>query len=98
MGTRKNDKRQLFTWTCTNQTINWLIRSLNAFGARMNHGQTQTHKTHNGLNLREITTFSLIVYFVPNHGTNTQMTFCHGTPKWESRNSQSWDSRNFGGP
>ncbi len=32
------------------------------------------------------------------HGTNTQMSFCLGTLKWEFRNSQKWDSRNFGGP
>jgi hypothetical protein len=46
----------------------------------------------------EATTFPLIVYFVPLHEAHIQMTFCPGTPKWESRNSQSWDSRNFGAP
>jgi hypothetical protein len=68
------------------------------FGVKMNHGQTQTHKTHQGSNLGEATTFPLIVYFVHGHGTSIQMTFCLGTPKWESQNSQSWDSRDFGGP
>ncbi len=38
----------------------------------------------------------LMVYSVPSHETNTQMSFCLGTPKWEFRNSQSWDSCNFG--
>jgi len=64
----------------------------------MNHGQTRTHKTHHGLNLEEATTFPLIVYFVPLHEAHIQMAFCPRTPKWESQNSQSWDSRDFGAP
>ncbi len=40
------------------------------------------------LGLGEATTFPLIVYYVPGHRASTQMSFCHGTPKWESRNSQ----------
>jgi hypothetical protein len=62
---------------------------LEHFGARMSHGQTQTHKTHHDLDLGEATTFPLIVYFVLGHGTNSQMSFRLETPKWESRNSQS---------
>jgi hypothetical protein len=92
---------QSFTWTCTNQTISWLVHSWNIFGVRTNHKQTWTHKTHHGPNLGEATTFPLIVYYVPNHETSTQMSFCPRTPKWESQNSQSWDSHNFpnfGGP
>jgi hypothetical protein len=61
-------------------------------------GQTRTHKTHHGPNLGEATTFPFIIYFVPSHETSTQMPFCPRTPKWESRNSQSWDSYDFGGP
>jgi hypothetical protein len=49
MGTRKSDKHQLLTWTCTKQTTSWLVCSLSAFGPWMNHGQTLTHKTHHGL-------------------------------------------------
>jgi hypothetical protein len=45
--------------------------------------------------LGEATTFPLIVLFVPDHGTSTQMSFCPGTPKLEFRNSLNWDSRNF---
>jgi hypothetical protein len=87
MGTRKSDKHQLLTQTCTNQTISWLIHSLSIFGVKMN------------LNLgREATTFPLIVYFMPLHEAHIQMTFCLETPKWESQNSQSWDSRDFGDP
>ncbi len=98
MGIRKNDKHQLCTWTCTNQITSWLVHSLSAFGARMSHGQTWTHKIHHDLDLGGATTFPLIVYSVLGHGTSTQMTFRPGTPKWESQTSQSWDSRNFGGP
>jgi hypothetical protein len=62
----------------------------------MNHGQTRTHKTHHSPDLGEATTFPLIVYFVPLHEAHIEMAFCPGTPKWESRNSQSLDFRNFG--
>jgi hypothetical protein len=71
--------------------------SLNVFGVRTNHEQTQIHKTHHNPDLGEATTFPLIVYFVFGHETSNQMSFCPKTPKWESRNSQSWDSCNFGG-
>jgi len=60
------------------------MRSWNTFGARTNHGQIQIHKTHHGSDLGEATTFPLIIYFVPGHGTSTQMSFCQipkvGTP------------------
>jgi hypothetical protein len=42
----------------------------------MSHGQIRTHKTHHSPNLGEATTFPLIIYFVPGHGTSTQMSFC----------------------
>jgi len=52
----------------------------------MSHEQIWPHKTHHSLDLGETTTFPLIVYFVPNHGTNTQMSFCQdfqmGVPKF----------------
>jgi len=47
----------------------------------MNYGQTQTHKTHHGLDLGEATTFPLIVLFMTGHGAYTQMSFCPRTPK-----------------
>jgi hypothetical protein len=84
MGTRKNDKHQLFTWTCTNQKTSWLVRNLSTFGAWTSHKRTQIHKIHHGPDLGEATTFPLIVYSMSGHGTNTEMTFCTGTPKWES--------------
>ncbi len=73
------------------------MHSWSTFGPRMSHGQTRTHKTHHGLDLGEATTFPLIVYIVPLHEAHIQMAFCPGIPKWESWNSQSWDSCNFGG-
>jgi hypothetical protein len=78
MGIRKSDKHQLLTQTYTNQT-SWLVRSLSAFGARTNHRQTWTQKTHHGPNLGETTTFTLIVYYLLGHETSTQMSFCPGT-------------------
>jgi len=65
-----------------NQTTSWLMHSWNTFSVRTNHGQTRTHKTHHGPDLGEATTFPLIVYSVPGHGTNTQMSFCPGTFIW----------------
>jgi len=64
------------------------MHSWSTFGAKTNHGQIWTHKTHHGLNLGKATTFPLIVYFMPLHKAHIQMTFCPGIPKWESRNSQ----------
>jgi len=87
-GTKKRDKHQLLKWACTKPNIRWLMHSWSIFDVRTSHGQTRTHKTHHGPNLGEATTFPLIVYFVSLHEAHIQMTFCPGTPKWESRNSQ----------
>jgi hypothetical protein len=46
----------------------------------MSHEQTRIHKTHYGPDLRETSTFPLIIYYVPLHKAHVQMTFCHGTP------------------
>jgi hypothetical protein len=70
---------QLLTHTYTTQ-----ITSRSTFDAQTNHGQTWIHKIHHGLNFREATTFPITVYFVPGHRTSIQMSFCLGTPKWES--------------
>jgi hypothetical protein len=51
------------------------------FYAQMNHEQPRTHRTHHGPNLGEATTFPLIVYYIPNHRINTQMSFCPSIPK-----------------
>ncbi len=76
---------QLFTRTCTNQTTSWLVHSWSTFGARTNHGHTQTHKTHHSSDFKEAITFPIIVLFVPSHGAYTQMSFCPtklGVPKF----------------
>jgi hypothetical protein len=72
---------QLFTRTCTNLT-SWLVHSWSTFGAQMNHKQTRTHKTHHSPDLGEATTFPLIVFSMPNHEANNQMSFCPWTPKF----------------
>jgi hypothetical protein len=80
MGTRKSDKHQLLTRTCTNQPTSWLVHNLSTFGARMSHGQIWIYKIHHGSDLGEATTFPLIVYSVTGHRTNIQMTFSPGLP------------------
>ncbi len=64
----------------TNQT-SWLMHSWNIFGARTNHGHTWIHKIHHGLDLKEATTFPLILFLMINHGGYIQMSFCPKTPK-----------------
>jgi hypothetical protein len=80
MGTRKNDKHQLFTWSCTNQITSWLVHSLNIFCARTSHGQTRTHKTHHGPDLGEATTFPLIVYSMADHKPASKWHLVPGLP------------------
>jgi hypothetical protein len=77
-GTRKNDKQLIHSHELAqNQTISWLVHCWSTFGVRNSHGQTQTH---HGLDLGEVTTFPLIVYFVPLHEAHIQMTFCLELP------------------
>ncbi len=45
------------------------------------HWQIRTHKIHHNPDLRETTTFPLIVYYVPDHEAGTHMLFCLETPK-----------------
>jgi hypothetical protein len=84
MGTRKSDKHQLLTRTYTNQTTSLLMHSLSTFRVKTSQGQTWIH-THHDSNLEETTTSPLIVYSMPFHEAHIQMTFCFGTPKWESQ-------------
>jgi len=83
-GTRRSDKHQLLTWTCTKPTQGGLVHNWGTFGAKTSHGQTQTYKIHHGPNLGEATTFPLIINFVPLHEAHIQMAFCLGAPKWKS--------------
>jgi hypothetical protein len=80
MGTRKNDKHQLVTWTYTNQITSWLVHSLNAFGARTSHMQTWIHKTHHNMDLGEATTFPLIVIMCLAMGLASKCHFVLGLP------------------
>jgi hypothetical protein len=79
MGTKKSDKHQLLTRTCTNQT-SWLVHNLSTFGAKTSHRQTWTHKIHHGPDLGEATTFPFIVYYVAGHTASIQMAFFTGFP------------------
>ncbi len=57
------------------------MRNWKTFGAWMNHGQTQTHKTCHNSDLGEATTFPFIVFYVLGHGACIQMSFCLGIIK-----------------
>jgi hypothetical protein len=57
------------------------MHNYKTFGARTNHEQTWTHKTHHSPDLGEITTSPLTVFSVLGHGAYTQMSVCLGTPK-----------------
>jgi len=46
----------------------------------MNHGNAPTHKTHNGPNLGETTTFPFIVFSMINHGVAHKCYF-----SWDSQ-------------
>jgi hypothetical protein len=95
-GTKKSDKQITHSSKLAqNQQISWLAQSWNTFGARMNHMQPWTHKTHHSLDSGEATTFPHIVYSAPPRGSGIRMTFCFETPKWESQNRQGWESRYF---
>jgi hypothetical protein len=96
--TKKSDYHQQLTRTYTKPNTRWLVHSWNTFGARTSHEQTRTHKIHHGPDLGEATTLPHIVYFVPFHEAHIQIAFCPRTLKWEFRNSQNWDSHDFGGP
>jgi hypothetical protein len=73
--------RSTIHMTCINQTTSWLMHNYSTIGARTSHGHTQTHKTHHGPDLGEVTTFPLIVFSMFSHGHCIQMSFCLGTPK-----------------
>jgi hypothetical protein len=97
-GTKKSDKQLIYSLEfVSNQPTSWLVQCWNTFGARTNHGQPRTHKTHHGPDSGEATTFPHIVYFAPLHKAHIQMVFCPGTPKGKSWNYQGWNSRNFAG-
>ncbi len=57
------------------------MRNYNTFGAWTSHRHTWIQKTHHDSNLKEATTFLLIVFFVISHKGYIQMSFCLRTPK-----------------
>jgi len=57
------------------------VHNWNIFGVQTSHEQTWIHKTHHGPNLGEANTLPLIVFFLPGHKANTQMSLCLETPK-----------------
>jgi hypothetical protein len=63
-----------------NQIISWLVPCWSTFGVRTSHGQSRTHKTHHDLDLGEVNTFPLTVYYVPLHEAHIQMAFVPGFP------------------
>jgi hypothetical protein len=67
------------------------MHSWNTFDAWTNHEYTWIHKTHHALDLREATTFPLIVFSIINHGGCIEMSFCFRTFK-TPQNSQNYDS------
>ncbi len=75
IGTRQSDKQvNLLTWTCTNQTISWLVHSWSTFSAWTNHEQTQTQG--------KPPPSPLIVLFVFGHKANTKCYFVPRLPSW----------------
>ncbi len=95
---RKSDKHQFFTWTCTNQTTSWLMPSLSTFELGQATGKFGLTRFTTAQTWGKSPPSPLIIYYVPLHEAHIQMAFCSETPKWESWNSQTWDSRNYGGP
>jgi hypothetical protein len=84
-GTKKSDKQFTHSSKPTqNQQTSWSTQGCSTFGARTNHKQPQTHKTHHGPNSGEATTFPHIVYSAPLRGNGIWMGFCLETPKWKS--------------
>jgi hypothetical protein len=97
-GIRKSWQASLTHTDLHKTNIRWLVHSWNTFGARTSHRQ------HEHTRLTTVRTWGkpppspLIIYSIPLHGAHIQMAFCPGIPKWEFRNRQGWDFRNFGVP
>jgi hypothetical protein len=87
----------LITWSCIqNQPTSWLVLIQNTLSVKTSHGQPWTHLIHHGPDLGEATTFPHIVFSVLLRRTCIRMALFPGTPKVESRNYPSLDSRTLG--
>jgi len=71
------------------------MHNWNTFDAHTSHGQRWTHKIHHDLDLGETVTFPLIIFFMPSHGANIQMSFCPRFANGDSQNGQTMDSHDF---
>jgi len=69
---------------------------MHPFGVGTSHGLPWTHLIHHGPDSGEATTFPHIVFSAALRRTYIQMALFPGTPKVESRNYPSLDSRDFG--
>ncbi len=79
-----------------NQPTSWLVHTRNTLGVGTNHRQPWTHLTHHGPNSRKATTFPHIVFYALLCRTYIRVALFPWTPKVESRNYVSYDSRYFG--
>jgi hypothetical protein len=74
MGTKKSDKHQTLTRTCTNRIISWLMHNLNIFGAR-------TSKLTTARTWGKSPPSPFIVYYVCLHEAHIQVAFCFRNPE-----------------
>jgi hypothetical protein len=100
MGLGRINKLQLLTWTYTKSTQRWLVHTQGTFGARTSHGQLELTRLTAAWTWGKAAPSPLYytLCLSTSHEAHIQMTFCLETPKWESRNCQSWDSHDFEGP
>jgi hypothetical protein len=89
-GTRKSDKLSV-THSNLHSTNHKLVSSLSKAPLVLGQDMGDSGLT------RLTTARTYIVYSITFHGGHIQMAFCPETRKWESRNSHSWDSRDFEG-
>jgi hypothetical protein len=86
------------TRSCTKPNNKLVSACWSTFGVRTSHMQLELTRLTTAWTSRKPPPSPIILYFAPFHEAHIQMVFCPKTPKWESRNSQNWDSCNFAGP
>jgi hypothetical protein len=82
MGLGRIDKLHLLTQACTKPTQSGkcIVGTLLVLERATGNSNSQDSPRLRG----EATTFPLIVHSMAAHRAHIQMTFCPGTPKWES--------------
>jgi hypothetical protein len=78
MGLGRMTSIQSLTWIFINQTTSCLVYDLGTFDVRKSHEQPRIHNTHHSSDLREATTFPLIIFFAPLHGAMSKWHFVTG--------------------